>query len=104
MEEIKKHKSDGNKIVVVSASPEIWIREWAKTHHLEYIATKLESRNGKLTGKIEGNNCQGQEKVIRVKAYLDLAHFDKIYTYGDSPGDRPLLNLGNLPHYKPFRD
>lgn len=103
MARIKDHQSKGDRIVVVTASPENWIQEWAKAHQLEYIATRLEVVNGILTGKMVGENCQGQEKVRRVQQYLQLKDHDPIYTYGDTPGDWPLIHLGQHQHYRPFR-
>ncbi len=101
---IRKHALRGDRIVVVSASPENWVKEWATTHGLEYIATQLEVVDGRLTGKILGENCQGIEKVHRVKAYLKLDEFTKIHTYGDSNSDWPFLHLGTHKYFKPFRE
>lgn len=104
MARIQKHASTGDRIVVVSASPENWVKEWATTHGLEYIATRLEVVDERLTGKILGENCQGMEKVHRVKAYLRLDEFTKIHTYGDSSSDWPFLDLGTNKYFKPFRE
>ena len=103
-EEILKHKSKKHRIIVVSASADNWISAWAASHQLELLCTKLEVADGKITGKIHGNNCNGAEKVNRIKSYLRLDDYDKIIVYGDSKGDREMLALGNETHYKPFRD
>lgn len=102
-EKIASHIKEGHRIVIVSASPENWVGSWAKMHGLEWIATKLDSSNGILTGKIFGKNCNGVEKVFRVKSYLDLSEYENIYGYGDSKGDLPLLTLATIKFYKPFR-
>lgn len=104
MARIRKHVFRGDRIVVVSASPENWVKEWASTHGLEYIATQLEVVNERLTGRIIGENCQGVEKVHRVNAYLKLNEFKKIHTYGDSMSDWPFLRLGTNTYFKPFRE
>lgn len=104
MARIRKHWLKGHRIVIVSASPENWVKEWATAHGLEYIATQLEVVDERLTGKIIGENCQGIEKVHRVKAYLQLEDFKQIHTYGDSRGDWPFLHLGTYKNFKPFRE
>jgi phosphatidylglycerophosphatase C len=103
LEEIRQHKANGHKVIIVSASPENWVRPWAESLQVECIATRLEVVSGKLTGRFEGMNCHGEEKVLRVQKYLDTKEYPVIYTYGDTSGDRPMLALGTHSHYKPFR-
>ena len=103
MEEIARLKKEGATIVIVSASPENWIRKWAEKEGLQLIATQLETKHNLLTGKITGNNCYGAEKVARIAALFNTQQFDHVLAYGDSSGDRPMLALAHSPHYKPFR-
>lgn len=103
LEEIRKLGEAGAEIVVVSASPEYWISQWSASMGLRCIATRLESRNNKITGKIDGFNCYGKEKVRRITEEFDLSTFSSVYCYGDTPGDRPMLALGTYRFYKPFR-
>jgi phosphatidylglycerophosphatase C len=91
-------------VIVVSASAESWIAPWAASHQLELLCTKLEVVHGKITGKIAGENCNGAEKVSRIKAHLDINDYGRIIVYGDSKGDREMLALGTESHYKPFRE
>lgn len=104
LEKIADHIKEGDRIVIVSASPENWVGSWAKMHGLEWVATRLDSNNGRLTGKIFGKNCSGAEKVDRLKSYLNLSAYKNIYAYGDSKGDLPLLKLATSKFYKPFRE
>lgn len=103
IEEIKKLQSQGIKIVIVSASPENWIRQWADKCNAELIATELEIQDNKLTGNIKGINCHGDEKVCRIKNDFDLSGYSTIYAYGDSSGDKPMLSLAQHAFMKPFR-
>ena len=102
-QEIKKLKTDGFVIVVVSASPENWIQKWSFSEGLELIASKLEVNNGKITGKILGKNCHGVEKLKRIKEKYIIEDYKVIYAYGDTSGDRPMLNVATHSYYKPFR-
>jgi HAD superfamily hydrolase (TIGR01490 family) len=101
--EISRLKEAGAQVVIVSASPENWIRPWADSMDVQLLATRLITKNGKITGAIEGRNCHGQEKVRRIEAAFTLTDFDEIYAYGDTSGDRPMLGLAHRSFYKPFR-
>lgn len=104
LEEIANHKADGYEICIVSASPELWIKDWAKEQRINLIGTQLEVVNHKITGKITGKNCYGFEKECRVKSVYNLSNYHTIEAYGDSSGDKELLALAHLKHYKPFRN
>src|SRR5690348_2193592 len=60
---IYQHQQNNTKIVVVSASPVNWVFPWCKQLNIDCIATHLEVKNDKITGKILGRNCSGDEKV-----------------------------------------
>ena len=101
--EIKKLQDAGAEVVIVSASPENWLGAWCASMRVKLIATRLESPDNRISGKIAGKNCHGQEKVRRIKTSFDLSVFTSIYCYGDTPGDKPMLSLAHHPFYKPFR-
>jgi HAD superfamily hydrolase (TIGR01490 family) len=108
--EISKLKASGATVVIVSASPGDWIRDWAASVGADLLATRLESAPGKdgdhadrLTGRIYLANCHGEEKVRRIKECYDLSAYRHILTYGDSNGDKPMLGLGTASFYRPFR-
>jgi HAD superfamily hydrolase (TIGR01490 family) len=89
-------------VVIVSASPENWIRHWCKERNLILIASELEVINGKISGKISGKNCHGEEKVRRILEKYVLKEYDEIYAYGDTKGDLPMLGLATKSFYQPF--
>ena len=103
MEKITWHKEQGHKIVVVSASIECWLKPWCNKNSLDLIATKIEIKDGRVTGKFLSKNCYGIEKANRVKEVYNLHDYDYIYAYGDSRGDKELLELADESFYKPFR-
>ena len=102
--ELKQLQQSGVTVVIVSASFGNWIQKWTEANGLLLIATKPEVRNGKLTGRIEGKNCHGNEKVRRIGEVFTLQQYDTIHAYGDTSGDKPMLALATHAHYKPFRD
>ncbi|MBS1567115.1 MAG: HAD-IB family hydrolase [Bacteroidetes bacterium] len=102
-EEIKRLKAAQAEVVIVSASAENWLGAWCERHDLRLLATKLEIKNNRITGKIEGYNCHGKEKVRRIQEAYDLSQYDEVYCYGDTKGDKPMLGLATFPFYRPFR-
>jgi phosphatidylglycerophosphatase C len=101
--EINALRQQEFEIVVVSASAANWIKNWACQLSLKLIATRLEVINGTITGRIDGKNCQGEQKVVCILERWTLDEYKVIYAYGDSPGDKPMLALATKSFYKPFR-
>jgi len=103
LHEIRKHLQNKTRVVIISASAENWISPWCSRYTIECIATKLQVKNGKLTGKIEGRNCSGKEKVRHIQTKYQLSNYQKIYVYGDSKEDLPMLSLATERNYRPFK-
>ncbi|MBP7738266.1 MAG: HAD-IB family hydrolase [Spirochaetes bacterium] len=98
-ERIEWHRTGGHRIIVVSASVETWMREWCGRYGIGIIATRLESAQGKLTGRIDGANCQGPEKVRRIREAVNLDEYEYIYAYGNTRGDADMLSLAHEQYY-----
>lgn len=103
MEKIAWHKEQGHKVIVVSASMECWLKPWCNKNGLELIATKLKMDEGIVSGKFSSKNCYGIEKANRVKEEYPSSKYEYLYAYGDSRGDKELLELAKNSFYKPFR-
>ncbi len=103
IEKIRWHKGQGHRVVVVSASMECWVKPWCNKQGLELIATRLEIKQHKLTGRFATPNCYGPEKAERIKEKYDLTNYEIIYAYGDSRGDKEMLALAHHRFYKKFR-
>jgi phosphatidylglycerophosphatase C len=89
------HRDQGHRLVIVSASLACYLRPIAE--HLGFdavLATELEiAGDGRLTGRILGENVRGPEKVRRVDAWIDRelgGASPFLWAYGDSSGDREL--------------
>ncbi len=100
LDRIEFHKSQGDRLVVVSASADSWLKDWCNSSGLELIGTELEVVNNKLTGKIFGRNCYGREKVKRIKEKYNLDDYKYIYAYGDSSGDIAMLEIADEKYYR----
>ncbi len=103
LKEIGRFKKVGAEVVIVSASPENWLHYWCRNADLKCVATRMDVSNERITGRINGRNCHGEEKVRRIMEEYDLDSFSSVYCYGDTPGDKPMLSLANIRFYKPFR-
>jgi phosphatidylglycerophosphatase C len=101
--EIERRKALGDRIVIVTACPEIVAAPIARRLGAELIGTRLAVHDGRLTGDIEGENCRGAEKVARLEAAYG-PDFALAAAYGDSSGDRELLARAEDGRYRVFRD
>lgn len=100
-EMIRNAQAEGTEVVIVSASIDNWVQPFFPG--MTVIGTQIEVVDGHLTGRFLSRNCYGQEKVERLlKLYPDRANYYLI-AYGDSSGDRRLLEFADESHYKPFR-
>jgi phosphatidylglycerophosphatase C len=89
---IDHHRSLGHRLVVISASPEIYVRPFAERFGFETaLATRLElDDDGRLTGRVLGQNCRAAEKVRRLEEWMGDGPA-RVVAYGDSSGDTELL-------------
>ena len=88
------HRDQGHELVLVSASPELYVTPIGRRLGFDAIlATRLEvDTDGCLTGGFLGANCRGPEKVVRLREWRGGA-LTLAYAYGDSAGDREMLAL-----------
>jgi HAD superfamily hydrolase (TIGR01490 family) len=109
------HKGEGHDVVVVSASPQIYVDVIAEALGAQgAIGTRLAvDPLNQLTGSFLGRNCRGSEKMRRLNEWIEQRHYDEppiIYAYGNSRGDRRLLkgathpfNVGKLGRFGSLR-
>lgn len=89
------HKQQGHRVLVVSASPELWILPWCRLHGLEGLATRFSYSQNIFSGFFSGKNCNREEKTRRVLEYIPDWRRYSIFVYGDSDGDTDMFRLGN---------
>lgn len=92
---MKEYQEAGDKVCVVSASPDIWIRPFAAEYIVNYICTELEYEKEKFSGQFKTKNCNGPEKAIRIKEKYKLSDFNEIIAYGNSKGDKEMFDLAD---------
>jgi phosphatidylglycerophosphatase C len=100
MARIDWRRAQGDTVAVVSGSLDLYFADWCREHGLALLCSSLEVDGGTLTGRYAGRQCDGAEKVRRVRAAFDLSTFESIYAYGDSKGDRAMLALAQRRYYQ----
>lgn len=100
---MKKLKSEGCKVYLISASAEFYLNELYKIKEVDkVIGTRFTSVGGKYSRKIAGKNCKGDEKVRRLMEVLKEegmeVDFKNSYMFSDSLADLPLFNLVGNPY------
>lgn len=97
---IKSYQKEGNKVVVVSANVDIFLKHFCQKYHLNCICIELIYENGIYTGKFATPNCDKQEKVNRIEAKYNKSDFDKVIAFGNSSGDKAMLAWADESHYQ----
>jgi phosphatidylglycerophosphatase C len=93
--EISRLKKDGAHVVVVSASPELFIKTFCLSLGVDTVlGSELKVLNNKYSLLV---NCRGQEKLKRIKR--DFTDFEIIAAYSDNEDDDVLLNMAKNGHW-----
>ncbi|MBR5656603.1 MAG: haloacid dehalogenase-like hydrolase [Prevotella sp.] len=131
IEAIRQAQMEGSHVLIVSASVENWVgrcieaalatapqqptissptgggREGApnvqQSTSITFLCTHIEVEDEHLTGRLLGKNCYGVEKVNRIQEALPQREGYELIAYGDSRGDKEMLEYADERHYKPFR-
>lgn len=96
---INFHKEQGHKLILVTASLDIYAKELAKQLGFDdVLATNLEIIDGLTTGKFSNKNNRGAEKARSIKNWLqgnNICH-PFLIAYGNSANDKEMLKLANI--------
>ncbi len=102
---LRAHLEAGDTVLLVSASFEVYLRPLAErlgAHDVLGVRLQTDAR-GILTGRLDGPNCRGPEKVVRLHDWLDRNAGGRaavhLSAYGDSTGDRELLADADQAHW-----
>ena len=98
--------AEGSDIVIISASIENWVRPffedtWGNKVLIE--CTRIDVRHDKVTGKFLTKNCYGSEKLKRLQRLFPHRRSYELIAFGDTRGDKQMLEYADKSYYKPFR-
>jgi HAD superfamily hydrolase (TIGR01490 family) len=103
VELVRRHLGHGDLCAIATSTNAFITAPIAREFGLEHlVATELEVRDGRFTGKPSGTPCFREGKITRVKEWLAdqgriLASFTSIWFYSDSQNDLPLLEYVTHP-------
>jgi phosphatidylglycerophosphatase C len=96
---LRQGHQSGARVVIVSASPDVWLRPFCAAEGFDLICTMLAfDAVGRFSGQLATPNCNGAEKARRIRAAYDLAAFARIVAFGNSAGDAAMLALAHEAH------
>jgi phosphatidylglycerophosphatase C len=93
------HCRRGDRVVIVSASLEVYVKPAADRLGADgVVATRLQAIGGVLTGRYDGANCRGHEKVRRLRLWIEELGTEpgRVWCYGNSRGDLTMLRAADV--------
>ena len=97
---ITAHERQGHTVVIVSSATRYQIEPIAKILGVEHIlCTELELQDGRLTGRVRGEPCFGDNKLLAARDFARKQHIklDRSYFYANGIEDLPLLEAVGHP-------
>ncbi|WP_347456804.1 HAD family hydrolase [Acinetobacter thermotolerans] len=98
LKQLQQHQQLGHKIILVSATIDLYLEMIAQALNVELICSKVEIKNRKLTGKYLTPDCSCMQKKLKILEVVNLADYEVIYAYGNSEEDLEILSLAQH-HY-----
>ena len=98
---LQAHLDKGDQVIIASAGYSPYIKEFARRLGITHIAaTDLKIKRGLYSGRFDGLNCYGKNKIIKLKNLLELSEINKAdsHVYSDDLSDKPLFDLVNHKH------
>ena len=100
MEKLKQHQMEGHRCILVSANLDVYLQPWARRHGIADVLCSVVGldQEQRVTGKLKGLNCWGPEKKRLLLELLGPKENYCLYAYGNSRGDREMLELADHPY------
>ena len=96
---LKAHQASGHCCVLVSASPDVYLKRAAKALGFDaLLCTEMRVVDGMLTGQMQTLNCHGSEKATRLQQWcyaryqIDIKN-NLSFAYGNCRSDDDMLNM-----------
>lgn len=95
LNKLQWHKDNGDLIVIVSASLDVYLARWCAKNGFSLICSELEVDGGRFTGRYVNGDCSCRNKPRKICLRYDLSKYEKIYAYGDTAEDLAMLDLAD---------
>lgn len=89
------HKSNGDQIVIVSASLDVYLKPWCTQNGFALVCSELEVDRGKFSGRYVNGDCSCANKPKLIRSKFELGQYEQIYAYGDTEEDLAMLSLAD---------
>ncbi len=95
IEELKRHYKAGHRILIATGALDLYIESMLKDiPYNDILCTRMEVKNGILTGRIENGNCVRGKKAELVKTYIEKhGPYSESWGYGNEPSDLPMMAI-----------
>ncbi|MEE8310862.1 MAG: HAD-IB family hydrolase [Candidatus Binatia bacterium] len=97
---LRAHQAAGHTVAIVSAATRYQVDALAENLGVEHVlCTKLEVREGVITGRVLRPTCYGEGKAVAARAFAleQGVDMERSYFYSDSGDDLPLLDAVGKP-------
>ena len=96
LQQLRLHQQNGDRVVLVSASIDLYLVPICKALNIELICTMTEIKDGLLTGHYSSQDCSCEQKKLRILQKYNLADYGFVYAYGNSEEDLDMLSLADF--------
>ena len=103
VELVQRHQREGALCAIITSTNAFVTAPIARAFGVAHLlATEIEERNGRYTGRPQGTPCFREGKIVRLDAWLrdqgrGLGSFSASWFYSDSHNDLPLLERVTRP-------
>jgi len=100
MIKLQWHRAQGHKVVLLSASPDLYLMEMARVlKPIDLICTRLVFGGDGLGATFLGGNCKGVEKIRRLREVTSKwdVEWGLSFAYADSYSDLPVFEAVGRP-------
>ena len=98
LQQLRLHQQNGDRVVLVSASIDLYLVPICNALNIELICTTTEIKDGLLTGYYSSEDCSCEQKKLRILQKYNLADYGFVYAYGNSEEDLDMLSLADHPY------
>jgi phosphatidylglycerophosphatase C len=103
MAEVRRRRDEGRLCILVGAALDLYLDSWGSRAGFDHvICSRLAlDADSRVTGALAGGDCQGQEKVRRIFAWLSaqgaIGHggIGHCVAYARFAGDAPMLDMAD---------
>lgn len=95
LDKLNWHKNNGDQIVIVSASLDVYLKPWCAQNGFDLVCSELEVNRGKFSGRYVNGDCSCATKTKLIRSKFELGQYGQIYAYGDTKEDLAMLSLAD---------